>query len=95
MSLLGAVYGTLMVSYGKTYFSETLPELWLFLMGGLFIVVVMYFPNGIAGLYESHGKQWLAKLFGGLKPGIKPELVAAATKKATPEAKLSSMEVSK
>ena len=44
---------------------------------------------------ERDGKQWLAKLFGGLKPGIKPELVAAATKKATPEAKLSSMEVSK
>ena len=65
MSLLGAVYGTLLVNYGKTYFSETVPELWLFLMGGLFITVVMYFPNGLAGLYESHGKQWLAKLFGG------------------------------
>ena len=64
MSLLGAVYGTLLVNYGKTYFSETVPELWLFLMGGLFIVVVMYFPNGLAGLYESHGKKWLAKLFG-------------------------------
>ena len=65
MSLLGAVYGTLLVNYGKTYFSETVPELWLFLMGGLFITVVMYFPNGLAGLYESHGKHWLAKLFGG------------------------------
>ena len=64
MSLLGAVYGTLLVNYGKTFFSETVPELWLFLMGGLFIVVVMYFPNGLAGIYESHGKKWLAKLFG-------------------------------
>jgi urea transport system permease protein len=64
MSLLGAVYGTLLVNYGKTYFSETVPELWLFLMGGLFIVVVMYFPNGLAGVYESHGKKWLSKLFG-------------------------------
>ncbi len=64
MSLLGAVYGTLLVSYGKTYFSETMPELWLFLMGGLFIAVVMYFPNGIAGLWESHGKKWLSKLIG-------------------------------
>ncbi len=64
MSLLGAVYGTLLVSYGKTYFSETLPELWLFLMGGLFIAVVMYFPNGIAGLWESHGKKLIARLTG-------------------------------
>ncbi|EGF30279.1 Urea ABC transporter, permease protein UrtC [Oxalobacteraceae bacterium IMCC9480] len=62
MSLLGAIYGTLLVNFGKTYFSETFPELWLFLMGGLFITVVMYFPNGIAGLYESHGRQWVAKL---------------------------------
>ncbi|GAA4025698.1 urea ABC transporter permease subunit UrtC [Actimicrobium antarcticum] len=62
MSLLGAVYGTLLVNFGKTYFSETFPELWLFLMGGLFIAVVMYFPNGIAGLYESHGRKYLARL---------------------------------
>ncbi|MDY7573612.1 urea ABC transporter permease subunit UrtC [Actimicrobium sp. CCI2.3] len=61
MSLLGAIYGTLLVNFGKTYFSETLPELWLFLMGGLFITVVMYFPDGIAGLYESHGRPLLAK----------------------------------
>ncbi|RXZ33788.1 urea ABC transporter permease subunit UrtC [Oxalobacteraceae bacterium CAVE-383] len=60
MSLLGAVYGTLLVNFGKTYFSETFPELWLFLMGGLFIGVVVYFPNGLAGLYESHGKKWLS-----------------------------------
>ncbi|MDY7579191.1 urea ABC transporter permease subunit UrtC [Herbaspirillum sp. RTI4] len=62
MSLLGAVYGTLLVNFGKTFFSETFPELWLFLMGGLFIVVVMYFPNGLAGLYDSYGKKWLAFL---------------------------------
>lgn len=50
MSLVGAVYGSLLVNYGKSYFSETLPELWLFLMGGLFVAVVMLFPNGLAGL---------------------------------------------
>jgi len=54
MSLIGAVYGTLLVNFGKTYFSETMPELWLFLMGGLFIAVVMAFPNGLAGLWNDH-----------------------------------------
>lgn len=53
-SLIGAVYGTLLVNYGKTLFSETYPELWLFLMGGLFIAVVMFFPDGIAGLYQKY-----------------------------------------
>jgi len=62
MSLIGAVYGALIVNYGKTYFSETFPELWLFLMGGLFIAVVMFFPNGLAGLYEKHGKRIMEKI---------------------------------
>lgn len=62
MSLLGAVYGALLVNYGKTVFSESFPELWLYFMGGLFIAVVMYFPNGLAGLWQSHGRKWLARL---------------------------------
>ena len=55
MSLIGAVYGTLLINFGKTTFSETFPELWLFLMGGLFISVVMFFPNGLAGLWDDYG----------------------------------------
>ena len=57
MSLIGAVYGTLLVNFGKTMFSETYPELWLFLMGGLFIAVVMFFPNGLAGIYDKYARR--------------------------------------
>lgn len=57
MSLIGAVYGTLLVNFGKTMFSETYPELWLFLMGGLFIAVVMFFPNGLAGVWDKYAKR--------------------------------------
>jgi urea transport system permease protein len=57
MSLIGVVYGTLLVNFGKTIFSETFPELWLYLMGALFIAVVMYFPNGLAGIWEKHGSK--------------------------------------
>jgi urea transport system permease protein len=56
-SLIGAIYGSLLVNYGKTFFSESFPELWLFLLGGLFILVVMAFPNGLAGLDV---KRWLS-----------------------------------
>lgn len=68
MSLIGAVYGTLLVNYGKTVFSETYPELWLFLMGGLFIAVVMFFPDGLAGVYDKYAKKFnisglICKLF--------------------------------
>lgn len=66
MSLIGAVYGALLVNAGKTYFSETMPELWLFLMAALFIGVVLAFPNGLAGLYDTYVKPRLAKF--GEKP---------------------------
>lgn len=61
MSLVGAVYGALLVNAGKTLFSETFPDLWLFLMAGLFIGVTMAFPMGLAGLFESHIKPWWKK----------------------------------
>jgi urea transport system permease protein len=56
MSVVGAIYGTLLVNFGKTYFSEQYPELWLFLMGATFIAVVLLFPTGLAGLYQSRAK---------------------------------------
>lgn len=49
-SIVGAVFGTLLVNWAKTTFSEDFPELWLFAMGGLFIAVVLAFPGGLAGL---------------------------------------------
>jgi len=52
LSVLGAILGCLIVNFGKTMFSEAFPDLWLYLMGGTFIAVVMFFPNGLAGLLE-------------------------------------------
>ncbi|CAG9164408.1 urea ABC transporter permease subunit UrtC [Cupriavidus pampae] len=54
MSLVGAIWGTLLVNAGKTYFSESFPDLWLFLMAALFIGVVVAFPDGLAGLYSKY-----------------------------------------
>jgi urea transport system permease protein len=58
MSLVGAVYGTLLVSFGKTYFSESFPDLWLFLMAAMFLGVVLAFPDGLAGVYNNRIKPW-------------------------------------
>lgn len=52
LSVLGAILGCLIVNFGKTSFSEAYPDLWLYLMGSTFISVVMFFPNGLAGLLE-------------------------------------------
>ena len=63
LSILGAIYGTLLVNWAKTSFSESFPELWLFGLGGLFIAVVLIFPNGIAGLWQSYVAPRLGSLF--------------------------------
>ncbi|MGV8833772.1 MAG: urea ABC transporter permease subunit UrtC [Devosia sp.] len=76
LSLFGAVYGALLVNWAKTTFSESFPELWLFAMGGLFIAVVMAFPNGLAGIYVSYIEPPLVKLVSRLRkrsaPAVKP-----------------------
>ena len=75
-SLFGAVYGSLLVNFGKTYFSESFPELWLFLIGGLFIAVVMVFPNGLAGIKLAK-PPFLAGLFK-RRPSDAPPLVGVS-----------------
>lgn len=50
-TLYGAVAGALMVNYAKSYFTAVLPELWLFALGALFIVVTILLPKGVVGLF--------------------------------------------
>ena len=76
LSLVGAVYGTLLVNAGKTIFSESFPDLWLFLMAALFIGVTMAFPMGLAGLWEERIKPYFQRLKAEKK--INAERVAAA-----------------
>lgn len=67
MSIFGAIYGTLIVSYAKTAISENFPELWSLLIGAIFIGCVMVFPKGLAGVYNDHVLPWLLSLDGRLK----------------------------
>ncbi|MEO6277779.1 urea ABC transporter permease subunit UrtC [Roseateles sp.] len=83
MSLVGAVYGTLLVNAGKTFFSESFPDLWLFLMAALFIGVTMAFPMGLAGLWESTVVPWWAKRQGRKQPVAELPVAAATATSAT------------
>lgn len=87
MSLVGAVYGTLLINAGKTYFSESFPDLWLFMMAALFIGVTMAFPMGLAGLWESKVMPWWrgrqAALRAASAAAPKPPAAAAVTATAT------------
>lgn len=48
-TLYGAALGAILVNYAKTYFTGALPEVWLFILGGLFIAVTVLMPKGIVG----------------------------------------------
>jgi urea transport system permease protein len=52
-TLYGAAAGALMVNYGKTYFTAALPEVWLFALGALFVLVTIFLPKGVIGLLQS------------------------------------------
>ncbi|QWG19933.1 urea ABC transporter permease subunit UrtC [Bradyrhizobium sediminis] len=68
LSILGAVYGTLLVNFAKTSLSESFPELWLFGLGGLFIAVVLAFPNGLAGIWGDYVQPRIDRLINSRKP---------------------------
>nr|MDJ0834491.1 urea ABC transporter permease subunit UrtC [Gammaproteobacteria bacterium] len=55
-TLFGAVLGAILVNYAKTYFTGAFPEIWLFALGGLFILVTLFAPNGIIGLFKRKKK---------------------------------------
>jgi len=49
-TLVGAIIGALVVNFAKTWLTASLPEVWLFVLGGLFVLVTLAFPKGIMGL---------------------------------------------
>ena len=49
-TLFGAVAGAVLVNYAKTFFTGALPELWLYALGALFVLVTLFLPRGIMGL---------------------------------------------
>ncbi|KYD25462.1 MULTISPECIES: urea ABC transporter permease subunit UrtC [Geobacillus] len=52
-SLMGAIVGAIVMNTAKSFLSENYPDLWLLLLGALFVVVVLFVPKGLAGIYES------------------------------------------
>jgi len=53
-TLYGAIIGALVISYAKSYFTSSFPDLWLYILGALFVLTTMYLPEGIAGKLENY-----------------------------------------
>lgn len=56
-TLVGAVVGALGVNYAKTWFTAAFPEFWIFALGGLFVVVTLFLPQGVVGLFQRKKEQ--------------------------------------
>ncbi|MEK6641754.1 MAG: urea ABC transporter permease subunit UrtC, partial [Nitrospirota bacterium] len=59
-SLAGAVLGAVSVNYGRSVLTNYFPELWPFILGGLFVLVVLLFPDGMVGMIRK-GKSLLTQ----------------------------------
>jgi urea transport system permease protein len=59
-SLVGAVLGAVSVNYGRSVLTNYFPELWPFILGGLFVLVVLLFPEGLVGMMRK-GKSLLSQ----------------------------------
>jgi len=56
-TLYGAIAGAVLVNYAKTYFTGALPEVWLYALGALFVLVTRFLPRGIIGLVPAWNKE--------------------------------------
>jgi urea transport system permease protein len=55
-TLYGAAAGAVLVNYAKTYFTSALPEVWLYALGAMFVLVTVFLPRGVVGLLPSRRK---------------------------------------
>jgi urea transport system permease protein len=54
-TLYGAVAGAVLVSYAKTYLTGAFPEIWLYALGALFVLVTLFLPRGLVRLAAASG----------------------------------------
>src|SRR5260370_30653095 len=59
-TLVGAILGAVIVNAGKSYLTGAAPDLWLFVLGGMFILVTLALPQGIVGLVRRPARAKLA-----------------------------------
>ncbi|MDN5679435.1 MAG: urea ABC transporter permease subunit UrtC, partial [Ewingella sp.] len=49
-TLIGPILGAGIVNGAKSWFTVAIPEYWQFILGGMFILVTLFLPQGVIGL---------------------------------------------
>ena len=57
-TLIGAALGAVGVNWARSVLTTSFPDLWPFFLGGLFIAVVLLFPDGVVGLFAKIRERW-------------------------------------
>ena len=76
-TLLGPIVGAIGINALKSWATRAYPDFWLIILGVLFILVVLFMPKGIIGLF-GQCRAWLAsrKAVAQGKPGLSKSLAA-------------------
>jgi urea transport system permease protein len=75
-TLVGPIIGALSVNAGKSYFTAAFPDMWILVLGALFVCVTLFLPKGIVGTLAD----WIAK-----RPRYDKKPVPAAARTAAAE----------
>jgi len=51
-TLVGPVIGAVIVNLSKSFFTQAFPDYWLFFLGALFVLVTLFLPDGVVGLWK-------------------------------------------
>jgi urea transport system permease protein len=74
-TLVGAILGAVSIMFAKSLVSEAMPQSWLFIQGGLFILVVTALPEGVIGWFRTDGpRNLLSRLGLGRRIATYPQL---------------------
>ncbi|MFO1475193.1 MAG: urea ABC transporter permease subunit UrtC [Verrucomicrobiota bacterium] len=86
-TLLGPILGAFGVNALKSWATRAYPDLWLLFLGGLFVLVTLFMPKGIAGIpaqIHSLSQRFMARRRTTPDPKSPPALVTPAANPGTP-----------
>lgn len=63
-TLVGPLVGAFAVNGAKSWLTVLAPEVWLYVLGALFVAVTLWMPDGLVGL----ARRWAQRLLGGRQP---------------------------
>jgi urea transport system permease protein len=72
-TLIGAIVGAVGVNWARSVLTNHFPELWPFFLGGLFIAVVLAFPEGFVGVLRKLNAGSRLRLDRWRRPMVVPE----------------------